>query len=393
MPKRSEEVTMARSSNLTRREALARGGAVAGGAALFPSDLAARLVELASQEAVIPWLNRPEPGGRSNTLDWQALTSWVTPTRDLFSVGHYGQPDVEASDWRLEVSGLVGQPRELTLAEIRARPRESVTFTLECAGNRGFGSFIGAVHNAVWTGTPLAPLLEEARVMDDGIEVVFFGADEGVEEIRDNEVTQNFARSMSLEDAMDPKLLLAYEVNGEPLPVAHGFPLRLVAPGWYGVANVKWLERIEVRSKRFMGRFMARDYVTLREEQRDGEAVWIESSVGRARINSFPAKVVRGNGGGYRIHGVAWGADIARVEVRIDDGPWRPATLGEGQGDPYTWTFWNLDWDAASGEHAITSRAIDTEGNVQPAADDPTVANKLTYWESNGQFTREILID
>ena len=316
----------------------------------------------------------------------------MTPTEDLFSVGHYGQPEVDVSSWSLEIAGRVERPRTFTLAELWARPVESVVFSLECAGNRGFGSFIGAVHNAEWSGTPLAPVLEEVGLMEDGIEVVFFGADEGEEEIRDNEVTQNFSRSMSIEDAMDANLLLCYEVNGEALPTAHGRPLRLVAPGWYGVANVKWLTRIEVRDTRLMNRFMARDYVTLREEQRDGRTVWTESSVGRARINSIPAKVVRRDDGGCRIHGAAWGADIARVEVRVDDGPWRGATLGEGRDDPYSWTFWHLDWDAPAGEHTITSRAIASDGDVQPAPGDPVLALKRTYWESNGQVTRQILV-
>jgi DMSO/TMAO reductase YedYZ molybdopterin-dependent catalytic subunit len=380
-------------SKLSRRDALVRGGTVAAGAALFPNDLVARLATAPRQEAVIPWLNAAEPGGRANTLDWQALTSWVTPTEDLFSVGHYGQPEVAEAGWTLDVSGLVRRPLSFTLEQLKARPRESRVFTLECAGNRGFGSFHGAVHNARWAGTPLAPVLGEAGILEDGIEVVFFGADTGEETIRDTEVTQHFARSMSVEDAMDPNLLLAWEVNGAPLPTAHGFPLRLVAPGWYGVANVKWLERIEVRSTRHMGRFMARDYVTLREEQIDGEAVWTESSVGRARINSVPAKVVRRDGRALTVYGAAWGADIARVEVRIDDGGWEPATLGEGADDRFTWTFWHFDWTPEPGLHTVTSRAIDRDGNVQPAADDPIVAHKITYWESNGQVTREIRID
>ena len=379
-------------SIVSRRELLVQGGTAAAALALFPSDIAARLARASAQEAVIPWIDAPEPGGNFNTLDWQALTSWVTPTEDLFSVAHYGMPEIVESDWSLDVTGLVDRPRTFTLAQLEARPKREVTFALECAGNRGFPTFMGAVHNARWGGTPLASVLEEAGIYENGIEVVFFGSDEGEEEIRDNEVTQNFARSMSLEDAMDPNLLLCYEVNGEPLPTAHGFPLRLVAPGWYGVANVKWLKRIEIRDTRFMGKFMARDYVTLREEQRDGETVWTESSVGRAKINSIPAKVTR-DGDGYRIHGVAWGADIARVEVRVDDGAWRAATLGEGSDDAYTWTFWHLDWDAPSGDHTITSRAVDRDGDVQPAPDDPVLALKRTYWESNGQVTRRILLD
>ncbi|MDH3270139.1 MAG: sulfite oxidase [Gemmatimonadota bacterium] len=382
-----------RPRDISRREAVSRCSALAAGAALFPADVLHGLASAGSQEAVVPWTNAPTGRGGANTLDWQALTSWVTPTEDLFTVGHYGTPELDAETWSLEVSGLVDRPLHLSLDDVRARPRRNVTCVLECAGNRGFGArFMGAVHNATWTGTPLAPLLSDVGVRPDGIEVVFFGADTGQETIRDIEVTQNFARSLSLDDAMSEDLLLAYEVNGQPLPVGNGFPLRLIVPGWYGVAHVKWLERIEVRDSRFMGKFMARDYVTLRQEGPDDAAVWAETSVGRMNVNSIAAKVVR-TGAGYRIHGAAWGAPIDRVEVRIDDGPWRLAELGEGRGDTNSWTFWQLEWDAAPGAHTVVSRAISTDGEIQPEPDDPRLAQKITYWESNGQVTREIMID
>jgi hypothetical protein len=119
---------------------------------------------------------------------------------------------------------------------------------------------------------------------------------------------------------------------------------------------------------------------------------WTESSVGRARINSIPGRVTY-DGERHRIHGAAWGADIARVEVQIDDRNWQRATLGEGDGDPHTWTFWHLDWDARPGEHAITSRAIDRDGGIQPDPSDPWLTSKKTYWESNGQVTRRVLIE
>jgi DMSO/TMAO reductase YedYZ molybdopterin-dependent catalytic subunit len=181
-------------------------------------------------------------------------------------------------------------------------------------------------------------------------------------------------------------------MNGAPLPTRHGFPLRLIAPGWYGVANVKWLERIEVRSRRLMNRFMARDYVTLRQEEVNGEEVWSESSVGRSRLKSAPARVVR-NGEAYRIEGVTWGQPISRVQVRIDNGRWQTARLDTTQVRRFAWRFWTLDWpDPEPGEHTITSRAIDQEGNIQPAQDDPLIANKITYWESNGQITRRVEI-
>ena len=187
---------------MERREALKRGGAVAAGMALFPTGFAERLARLAPQEAVVPWTNAPPAGGRANTLDWQALTSWVTPTDELFSVGHYGTPEIDATTWALEVGGLVDRPLRLTLDQIRSRPSRDVTCLIECAGNRGFATFMGAVHNATWTGTPLAGVLSEAGLQDEGIEVVFFGADEGTETIREIEVTQNFARSLSVADAM-----------------------------------------------------------------------------------------------------------------------------------------------------------------------------------------------
>ena len=157
---------------------------------------------------------------------------------------------------------------------------------------------------------------------------------------------------------------------GRP-PPEHGAPIRLLNPGWYGVANVKWLERIEVIDTRFAGHFMARDYVTIREEQRDGQPVWVETLVGRALLKSAPARVTRKDGA-YRIMGAAWGTPVASVEVQVDGGPWMPATIDEGLGSDFSWKFWSLSWpNAAPGEHAITSRATDTSGTVQPALTDP----------------------
>jgi DMSO/TMAO reductase YedYZ molybdopterin-dependent catalytic subunit len=263
-------------------------------------------------------------------------------------------------------------------------------YTIECGGNHGFPWFTSGIGNARWGGTPLAPLLQQAGVMDGGIEVVFWGADSGIETVRDLKLMQHFARSLSLADAMSPDNLLCYEMNGAALPQSHGAPVRLIAPGWYGIANVKWLTRIEVRDTRYMGRFMARDYVTIREEERNGTTESVETSVGRALLKSAPAKVARVDGQ-YRIVGAAWGRPVARVDVRIDAGPWRQATVERGDASRFAWSFWSIDWPgAAAGEHTITSRAVDTQGHVQPAMDDPRIAGKKTYWESNGQVSRRV---
>ena len=284
----------------------------------------------------------------------------------------------------------------LTLADIKARPRQEVVFTVECSGNHGFPFFTGGIGNARWAGTPLAAVLQEAGVKENGIEVVFWGTDVGEielkDEIRDVRMQQNFARSMSLEDAMSPDNILCYEMNGAELPAANGFPLRLIAPGWYGIANVKWLKRIELRDRRFMSLLMGRDYVTIREEELDGETFWAETSVGRTLLKSAPARVTRAEFG-YRITGAAWGEPIERVEVRIDDGPWQSAEIDRSDEAEFAWKIWYLDWpDPALGEHTVASRAIDAAGNVQPAMDDPWIARKHTYWESNGQITRRIAI-
>jgi len=380
--------------DISRRELLIQASATLVGLALLHAPWFAQAFPSRPGEDVIPWLDQPpanpSAGVVANLYPWEELASWLTPNGKFFHVAHYNRPVIDEKTWKLEITGLVKKPMTLTLAALKARQRQEAAFTLECAGNHGFPWFASGIGTAKWAGTPLAPLLKEAGVLNQGIEVVFWGSDAGEEEVREIKMPQHFARSMSLVDAMNPNNLLCYEMNGEALPQPHGFPVRLIAPGWYGIANVKWLERIEIRDTRFMGRFMARDYVTIREEQRNGELVWTETSVGRALLKSVPAKVTRKDGR-YRIVGAAWGAPIARVEVRVDGGPWATATIDRSDGAEFAWKIWSLEWaNATAGEHAITSRAIDTKGNVQPAMDDIRIAKKRTYWESNGQVTQRI---
>jgi len=382
--------------HMSRRDVLLQGSLAIAGLALLRLPGLAEAFSIQPGEDVLPWLDQPAPNPVpeviGNQLQWENLDSWVTPNDQFFTIAHYDKPVLDAAIWRLQVGGLVQQPMVLTLDDLKARPRQEVTFTLECSGNNGLPFFWGGIGNATWAGTSLAPLLQQAGVLDQGIEVVFFGSDMGVEDVRDIKMPQHFARSMALADAMDPRNLLCYEMNGEPLPQSHGFPLRLIAPGWYGIANAKWLQRIEVLPTRYENRFMARDYVTIREQQIDGQSVWTETSVGRARLKSAPAKVIR-SGGRYRIVGAAWGAPIAQVEVQIDGGHWLPATIDEGQDAEFAWKLWSLEWSKpAAGEHSITSRAIDADGHIQPAQDDPWISEKHTYWESNGQVTRRVSV-
>lgn len=387
-------------AGLCRRDFLFKGGSMLALVAMMDSSLFARR-GAAEEGHVIPFLDRPPAApeaavkayGELNRLDWEKLNEWITPNDQFFTVSHYNRPVIRPEEYRFEITGLVRHPKAYTFEELKRRPRQEVVFTLECAGNHGFDWFTGGIGTARWAGTPLAPLLQEAGLRPEGIDVVFFGADAGEEEVRNVKMRQQFSRSLSVSEAMRPEVLLCYEMNGEPLPHDHGFPVRLIVPGWYGVANVKWLSRIEVIETRWAGRFMARDYVTIREEPRDGGGTtWTQKVVGRARVKSVTARVIS-RGGHYQIEGAAWGGPIQRVEVRVDDGPWVSARILRGQDQDFAWKFWSLDWkDVSPGEHTITSRAIDRAGNIQPASDDPLLLRKHTYWESNGQITRRIRI-
>ena len=431
-------------ADISRRTLLKGGGAALTGLTTLRVTAPVQAFGQSGEE-VIPWLDQPPRAPPSdandNQLVWEKLNSWLTPTNQFFNVNHYGQPEgLDESTWHVDITGLVARPQTLTLADLKGRERRAVYFTLECSGDHGFSWFTGAIGNARWAGTPLASLLEQAGVLEQGSEVVFWGADGGKVTIRDNggilsggstgktepdgeggldlTITEQFAHSMSIHEALNRHNLLCYEMNGEPLPPEHGFPVRLIAPGWYGVANVKWLTRIEVLDQRDAGRLMARDYVSIREQQRGGQTVWTFTTVGHVRLKSAPARVTCRNGR-YAIMGAAWGAPISAVEVQVDDGPWmatrldRPAPEVEGDSDEvtstadnsdsfgshrrrsrgYAWRLWNFHWGTpAPGEHKIRSRAFDIDGNMQPAPNDPFLASKRTYWESNGQITRRVLI-
>lgn len=196
--------------------------------------------------------------GRNHSLPLEALRHDITPVGLHYLLTHFDIPEVDAATWRLEVGGLVARPLTLSLEDIRARPARTLAVTLECAGN---GRALmeprplsqpwqnGAVGTAEWTGTPLAPLLEEASVADDAVEIVLSGLDRGIQ--REDE--HDYERSLPVSEAMRDEMLLAYEINGQPLPPQHGSPLRLIVPGWYGMTHVKWLRAITAVAEPFTG--------------------------------------------------------------------------------------------------------------------------------------------
>ncbi len=386
--------------DLTRRELLRQGGLVAVGLAVTPVP-GWPATWFTQEVTVVPFTDVPAsftglrggaggglPGQNRIAQDLRELTSWLTPTEDFFSIGHYGTPEVDASSYRLRVTGLVERPLTLTLDELKARPKVEPTTVFECSGNSR-GLVHGMVGNATWAGAALMPLLAEVRPTADSREVYFWGADAGTEELRGQEYEQNFARSMSLDQINETGPILAYEMNGEPLPAAHGFPVRLIVPGWYGIAQVKWLQRIELGADRLMTRFMAKDYVTLMGREENGRTEWLETSVTHQRVKSVVARVTRSEDR-FTIFGVAWsdGTPLDRVEVRVDDGEWGAATM-ERPDDPHTWTFFNFETEGLTpGEHTIVSRATDVDGRTQPV----DLSKKRTRWENNELFERTIQV-
>jgi DMSO/TMAO reductase YedYZ molybdopterin-dependent catalytic subunit len=313
---------------------------------------------------------------RNRGMPLEGLRYPVTPTGMHYLLVHYDIPEVNVSEWRLKVGGLVSQPLNLTLEEIRRRPARTLAVTMECAGNgralfapRRISQpwFFEAIGTAEWTGTPLRGILEEAGLSRDVVEIVFTGLDRGVE---GNEV-QFYQRSLSVGEASREEILLVYEMNGEPLQPQHGYPLRLLVPGWYGMASVKWLDRIEAIPESFQGYQMVRAYRYAQAPDDLGEPVHLI----RARalmippgIPDFMTRIRLVQAGPVTLAGKAWAGrlSVSRVEVSVDSGStWSEAQLGEGT-SPYAWRSWTFLWHAKPGVYTLCARATDSEGNVQP---------------------------
>ena len=339
---------------------------------------------------------------RVKSFDLRKLTSLTTPTQDFFVFHQTRTFDVDAAAWRLRIGGLVKKPRELSLDDLRKRAdRRDLAVTIECSGNSGDPRVMnGLVSTAVWSGVSLATVLKECSLLPEAREVVFLGLDTEEDkkwEAANAAYLSPHGWSLYVQDALAGDNLLAFAMNGEPLPQEHGFPLRLVMPGWYGMSQIKWLTRIEIIDRPYEGRHMARNYQSLRAVKSPEGTVWLDSSISRNNLKSVIARVTRRRTGErleYRIAGAAWGgtAKIDRVEVQIDGGRWLPASIDERAGDA-AWVLWSMAWsDAAPGEHLLVSRAINSRGDVQPTHDEMR-ETLISNREDNSQWSRKIVIE
>ncbi len=356
-------------------------------AALTPLALCAGRVAPADQPrapALIPRQKNPD----NLEFPFATLDRFLTPN-DLFYVrSHYAVPRLDAQTWRLAVTGAVARPLELTYAQLLEMPARTLTATLECAGNgraflvpktSGVQWELGAVSTAEWTGVSLAAVLERAGVRPGAVEVILDGADRGEPKNEPKPAGPiSFARSLPLAKAQKPEVLLAYRMNGAPLTPAHGFPVRAVVGGWYGMAQVKWLTRLVVTDRPFLGYDQTSDYAVW--QRRDGlpsltplTEMDVKSSIARpAAGEKVPA------GSAYRVHGAAWTgeSEITAVEVSTDGGQtWAPARLLD-RAVPWSWRLWDHEWKTpAGGRHVLMARATDRRGRVQPLKRDPDRRN------------------
>jgi DMSO/TMAO reductase YedYZ molybdopterin-dependent catalytic subunit len=308
-----------------------------------------------------------------------SVRSWVTPTRLFFVRNHFTVPSLDLAGWRLTVLGRVKQSVAWTWDELTDLPERTVFATVECAGNGrsfltetqpGVQWGAGAVGHAEWTGVPLNLVLERSGLESDALEVLFEGADRGTES--DHPAPMPFARSLPLAKALHPDTLLAFRMNGEVLDPLHGYPLRLFVPGWYGVASVKWLQRIEVVNQPFRGYFQSVKYTVERRTARGVEMEVVGPMVPKSEIIRPRGGEVLGLGGN-RFFGVAWAGEdaVSRVEISVDAGAtWSEATF-LGPQAPYSWTLWEYLWEAESpGEYTVLARTTSSRGRVQPAEHD-----------------------
>ena len=306
----------------TRRDMLKGGLAVAGLGVLGMPEWV--LPALAQGEVLVPFTDLPEtfpaPTVDRRQLDVRKIDGPFTPKDQFFTTQHYGHPEIDPTAFRLKVSGLVERPQSLSLDALRAMRRVEIAAGFECSGNRR--PLQGLSGNARWTGVPLRTVLDHAGVKDTAKEFVFFGADHGKEEVefrtQKYEVDQQFGRSLAREKAMSSDPMLAYALNGEPLTKHQGSPLRLLVPGWYGVANVKWLSHIHLQEDQYLGKYQARWYRTLRGEMIDGEVRWKESAVTHMQLKSFIARVTK-DGDRHKVLGVILNDEGGRRPVAARD--------------------------------------------------------------------------
>jgi len=325
-----------------------------------------------------PFVSRQELqlSTRNHGMPLEALRYDVTPAGLHYLLIHYDIPPADPATWRLSVGGRVERPIALTLDDLRQRPSVTMPVTMECAGNGrtliephvvSQPWVLEAVGNAEWTGTPVWPLLEEAGIGDEAMDVVFSGMDRGVE----GDIPQRYERALPPEELRRGEAILAWAMNGQPLLPQHGFPVRLVVPDWYGMTSVKWLSEIVALDAPFVGYQNVKGYRFRQDPDEEGVPVSrlaVRSLMVPPGIPEFQSRDRVVEAGPCHMEGRAWSGvgPVTRVEVSADGGQrWADATVEHASGR-FGWSRWTFEWRAEPGEHVLCCRATDSEGRTQP---------------------------
>jgi DMSO/TMAO reductase YedYZ molybdopterin-dependent catalytic subunit len=376
-------ISLPASTQLHRRSFL-QGAAAATWPLLFGGRLLGQGAQ--PQPALISRQQNPD----NLEFPFASLSGFITPNPLFYVRNHFAVPQLNGSDWRLRVGGAVQNELTLSLADLRALPARTVTATLECAGNgrsylrpqaRGVQWQLGAVSNAEWTGVPLATVLDRAGVRAAAVEVVLQGADRGTIATETELGSIHFARSLPVARARHEDVLLAYRMNGADLPTNHGFPVRVLVPDWYGMASVKWLERITLVDRPFAGVFQTLDYSIFERREGQPQITPLAEMQVKAQIAQPVAGQVLAANTPVRVHGAAWTGEshVVRVEVNVGGGRrWHDARL-LGQPVPHAWRLWEFPWrtPAQPGRVVLRARAVDARGHVQPLTRDTDRRNYM----------------
>ncbi len=316
---------------------------------------------------------------RNSGIALETLRHDITPIGMHYLLSHFDIPYVEdENDWQLKIGGLVNNPITLDMQALKSLPQITQQVTLECAGNGrallkphwpSMPWTYEAVGTSEWKGTRLIDILKQANIKPEATEWVFSGADSGV----DSGVQHDFARSLSIEMANNPDIMLAWEINGQPLPPQHGYPLRMIVPGWYGMASVKWLNQIEAIDYEFQGHQQVGTYVYKQDNDDKGipvTSIRVKSLMVPPGIPDWYTRKRLLQSGETTLHGRAWsgfGTPIIKVEVGIGEtgDDWHEAELFPAN-DKYAWSRWQIKWNAVAGYHPLRCRATDANGDVQP---------------------------
>jgi DMSO/TMAO reductase YedYZ molybdopterin-dependent catalytic subunit len=386
---------------MSRRENL-KGLTTAGLLALIPEWVVPALAQDEQDVEftdIAPTFRTVTANGMTRMLDLRKIDGLITPKDQFFALQHMNRPEIDPATYRLKFTGLVKAPTELRIDDIRGMRSIDVVAGYECSGNSGRAAE-ALCSCGKFTGVRLSDVLKKIGVHPKAREVVFFGTDRGPQDVvfrqQTFKVEQQFGRSITLENAMKPEPILAYALNGEPLTREQGFPLRLIMPGWYGVANVKWLAEIHLQEDRYLGNYQARWYRSVvgvggTGGDNDPDTQWVEAEISRMHLKSVIARV-RKKGGAHEVLGFVLndGTPLKSVEVRVDNGPWQKATFSPGN-TQFSWKLFTYKWEGATpGEHTLVSRVTDADGDVQPTAEE--LKRKKTFLQDNAQFPRTVKI-